>query len=597
MVAQLVERQTVILNVAGSNPVHHLKRHSAVFLSAHAGHKEFQMSKRKTYAQLATPTPAPQTVQTQPDQVKNDAGGYVYKADDWTRLIRFLILGTESGTYYAGAEKLTQESQALIIGCLKADGIRVVDSAVVVSQQGLAPKNDAAIWVMSLACSPQFASADVVKYALTRMKYVARTLNMLYQFCDAVQTTRGWGRGLRNAVAGWFVEMGAHGSAYQVVKYRQRNGWTAADVLRLAHPTIHDGELNAIFRWLVRKPDEQKGDTRTVKRASKSGTRTNEYILVQPLPDLIQGFELAQQAKSAAEIIPMIEKYELTWEMIPNQFLKDANVWDALIQHMPYTALMRNLANMTRAGCFKDSATTTFVVDRLTDEKAITKTRVHPIAILAAQMTYEQGKSQRGDNEWTPNRRISDALSDAFPKAFKSVEPTHKNVLVAVDSSGSMREAVNGMPYLNCSQAAGALALMEINVEPDATLIAFNDALYPLNLSKRDSLATAMRKVQETPNGGTDCGLVMNYAMREKTITYDAIIVLTDDQTWAGQRHFQVKTDEYRKTRNKDMRLIICSMAVNEFTIADNADLQTLRIAGMDTSCPQLISSFIAGKF
>ena len=31
--------------------------------------------------------------------VANDAGGYVYALDDWARLDRFLILGTEGGTY------------------------------------------------------------------------------------------------------------------------------------------------------------------------------------------------------------------------------------------------------------------------------------------------------------------------------------------------------------------------------------------------------------------------------------------------------------------------------------------------------------------
>lgn len=30
--------------------------------------------------------------------VANDAGGYVYALDDWARLDRFLVLGSEGGT-------------------------------------------------------------------------------------------------------------------------------------------------------------------------------------------------------------------------------------------------------------------------------------------------------------------------------------------------------------------------------------------------------------------------------------------------------------------------------------------------------------------
>ena len=44
------------------------------------------------------------------DQVPNSAGGYAWPVDDWTRLRRFLILGSESGSYYASEWNLTREN-------------------------------------------------------------------------------------------------------------------------------------------------------------------------------------------------------------------------------------------------------------------------------------------------------------------------------------------------------------------------------------------------------------------------------------------------------------------------------------------------------
>ena len=35
-------------------------------------------------------------------QVRNSAGGFAWAIDEWMRLRRFLILGSEGGTYYAG---------------------------------------------------------------------------------------------------------------------------------------------------------------------------------------------------------------------------------------------------------------------------------------------------------------------------------------------------------------------------------------------------------------------------------------------------------------------------------------------------------------
>uniref|UniRef100_A0A0M3IBV1 TROVE domain-containing protein n=1 Tax=Ascaris lumbricoides TaxID=6252 RepID=A0A0M3IBV1_ASCLU len=44
------------------------------------------------------------------DQVRNTAGGYVFKVNDLNRIRRFLILGTEGGTYYSSEKQLTMDN-------------------------------------------------------------------------------------------------------------------------------------------------------------------------------------------------------------------------------------------------------------------------------------------------------------------------------------------------------------------------------------------------------------------------------------------------------------------------------------------------------
>src|SRR3954470_10161241 len=43
-------------------------------------------------------------------QVANSAGGHAWTVDVWTRLHRFLILGSEGGSYYASEWNLTREN-------------------------------------------------------------------------------------------------------------------------------------------------------------------------------------------------------------------------------------------------------------------------------------------------------------------------------------------------------------------------------------------------------------------------------------------------------------------------------------------------------
>ena len=65
---------------------------------------------------------------------------------------------------------------------------------------------------------------------------MARIGTHLFHFMEYVEGFRGWGRGLRQAVASWYTARPADELAYQAVKYQQRDGWSHRDALRLAHP-------------------------------------------------------------------------------------------------------------------------------------------------------------------------------------------------------------------------------------------------------------------------------------------------------------------------------------------------------------------------
>ena len=58
-------------------------------------------------------TPVPQSQRAREDQVLNDAGGFVFQVDDFTRLRRFLILGTEGGTFYVNQKALTDRKSVV----------------------------------------------------------------------------------------------------------------------------------------------------------------------------------------------------------------------------------------------------------------------------------------------------------------------------------------------------------------------------------------------------------------------------------------------------------------------------------------------------
>ena len=97
--------------------------------------------------------PVPQTEALDARQVKNNAGGFVFAIDDWARLDRFLVLGSDAPTYYQAARALTRENAKCVERCLAADAPRTIARAVEISDAGRAPKNDPAIFVLALGAA------------------------------------------------------------------------------------------------------------------------------------------------------------------------------------------------------------------------------------------------------------------------------------------------------------------------------------------------------------------------------------------------------------------------------------------------------------
>jgi 60 kDa SS-A/Ro ribonucleoprotein len=509
-------------------------------------------------------------------QVPNSAGGFSFAVDDWTRLDRFLILGSEGGSYYTSERKLTLENAAAVQRVIAADGLRVVNRIVEISDAGRAPKNDPALFALALCVGT--GDEATRRAALAALPQVARIGTHLFHFAAYVQPLRGWGRGLRTAVGRWYNEQPADRLAYQAIKYRQRDGWTHRDLLRLAHPKTTDATRNAIYHWVV-DGWEGVGD--------------------EPHPDrvlaTIWAFERAKATTDRADILRLIRDYNLPREAIPTGWLNDVAVWAALLEKMPLTAMIRNLGKMTSVGLLVPmSEAAEMVAARLGQEEIIRKARVHPIAILAAQRVYANGKGVRGSLTWTPVQPIVDALDEAFYTAFGNVPASGKRWYLGLDVSGSMSGGmVAGVPGLTPRIASAAMALVTARTEAHYHMAAFQNTMVPLKISPRQRLDDVLKTVDKLPFGATDCAQPMLDALKHK-IKADVFVIYTDSETWAGTIHPVQALQQYRERMGIPAKLIVVGMVSNGFTIADPDDAGMLDVVGFDTATPAVMSDFVS---
>ncbi|KAI8806173.1 hypothetical protein BJ742DRAFT_758891 [Cladochytrium replicatum] len=392
-------------------------------------------------------------------QVKNPEGGYTFKMDDIRRLNRFLILGSDSGTFSSKEPALTTENAEVIIRLLNdGRGMEVVNRIVDVSLGGLAVKQNPLIFALAL-CARR-GSEEIRRKAFEVLPKICRIPTFLFMFVRFLQLVgektvvfteaeagatpietepsspeanrvkaeqeskneatvaesprkrkardstpyhgKGWGRSARRAISSWYVDVATPSSpfsdpinlAFSCTKFKNREGWTHADVLRMAHPKPtaavavvlsyllggfpglqqrFGGVVEGIEKLSLSAPEDAEveksdaaaeiknkkkraGKVKMVKDRSEEGPdmkdlTDNQKFYVDKVIELFKDLERVKEAgTSDEEIAQLVHKHHLAREHIPPERLKSRAVWKALFKYMPLGGLLRNLNRLTVAG-------------------------------------------------------------------------------------------------------------------------------------------------------------------------------------------------------------------------------------------------------
>ena len=561
---------------------------------------------KKNIRQALTGLQATETPQGLPipgrDMVENNAGGFVFKLDEWKQLERFLILGSEGGTFYVSEKKLTADNANKVLLLLKKNGVKVVEKTVEILKSGRAPKPDVAIFVLALAASK--GDDATRKAALAAVPSALKTGTHLLKFVDSVNGLRGWGRGLKKAIQLWFKGRKNETLALQLVKYKQREGWSMKDVLRLAKPVPETEVQGKLFGWTAKneKAEWAKAPVAPGDKALDFVWATEQAAqlkLVAEQADTAEAKAILAEANQASvkKLVDLIVTYRLPREALPTEALNKVEVWEALLQEMPMTAMIRNLGTMSKIGLIKPlSDAEKLVFQRLTDAERLRGAKVHPIQILSALRTYSSGRGVRSAATWNVSTKIVEALDEAFELSFGAVEPAGTRHLLGLDVSGSMSGGeIAGVPGLSPSAATAALAVVAARTEPWTAIMGFADSFRNLGITAKDRVDVATKKVSDLTFGRTDASLPMTWALQNK-IQVDTFVVMTDNETWAGNIQPVQALEKYRQATGIGAKLIVVGMTSTGFTIADPNDAGMLDVVGFDGATPALMAKFAKGE-
>lgn len=506
----------------------------------------------------------------------NSGGKEVYKVSDLEQLRRFLFLGTEKGSYYVSEKQLTITNVTCLERLLKDEDNHDTIVALFGEYARKAFKKDYLIFALARTCS--YGDEKLRKRAYDLLPVVCGIPTHLFAFVESYKRcskefngSTGWNALHKRSLRKWFLSKPRQDLAYQMTKYNHRNGWTQKDLIRLIHIKPADECDDELLRYFVKE---------TIPSDPPKS----------PALEFLVDYEAVKRSTDKDYVIEKVKRWNLAWEHVPTQFMKDADVMNALATKMPMVALLRNLNRLTALGVFeKFPETLDTVLAKLTFEKTI----VHPLQFLIALKMYAQGQGDLGSLVWEPLPTITERLNKAFYASFNSVEPTNKRFLVAMDVSGSMSCGnVCGIRCMNAAEVSCAFAMVLMSVEPCCDVMGFSHEFKRLPISHTDPLETNLQKISGIAFGSTDISLPMTWAMANDK-DYDVIVVLTDNETNCNAISPAKALRQYRTHVGHGCKLVVIATCANEFTVADPSDRDMLDCAGFDASTPDVIREFV----
>jgi 60 kDa SS-A/Ro ribonucleoprotein len=270
---------------------------------------------------------------------------------------------------------------------------------------------------------------------------------------------------------------------------------------------------------------------------------------------------------------------------------------------MPATALLRNLANLTRIGVFEAKPILELVVSHLKNADIISKSHIHPVSVITAWFTYRSGHGKLSSNTWSPIPEITAALEEMFYLSFKNLTPTGKKLCFLIDCSGSMgsNSLCDGITN---AEIAALLAMVFTRAEANAkipvqhTFYLFSGSTGMFDVSDlihaKASFDNVLKAVQRSDWKNTDISNGILYVKRFNHI-YDGFVVITDNDVNSGIKP-SVALQQYRDYMKVPSKMAIVATQLNTLSIADPSDKYMMDFCGFDSHLPKLLQEFLGGK-
>jgi len=194
---------------------------------------------------------------------------------------------------------------------------------------------------------------------------------------------------------------------------------------------------------------------------------------------------------------------------------------------------------------------------------------------------------------------IREALQDALDVSLANVPSISGRVFVCCDVSGSMSSPVTGhregaTTKVRCIDVAALVSAAMLR-KNDCEVLAFEEAVVPLLLNRRDSVMLNALQLASIGGGGTNCSAPLA-ELNHRRERGALVVYVSDNESWvdAGRNTGMMREWATFKARNPAAKLVCIDLAPNRTTQAYD-DEDVLNIGGFSDVVFEVIAAFMNG--
>lgn len=309
-------------------------------------------------------------------------------------------------------------------------------------------------------------------------------------------------RGVADAAQRLYTERAA-------LKYDGKaNAWRMADVIQLAHVKPKDDAQSQLFKYLL---DRRFGGESAVDLLPAVAHRQR----LEAVPESERRGMLGELSQGE------------TWEWLSGWVgAMDAEAWEAVIPHMGYMALLRNLRNFDQADI--SAKVRSGIITKLIDPEEVAQSRQFPYRFWSA---YKN----------TGSLNYAGALETALELSVRNVPDIPGRTLVLTDTSGSMQSSVSERSKVQHYEIAALFAASVAKGAEDVRLISWADSHSDVGYERGDSVLRTVEKVHNRigrDGHGTQLGQALrSYSGEDRVVIFsDMQIMDARDYTYGRER-------------------------------------------------------------